>query len=270
MQTRNAPQAEDARVLLIEEHASNTMIVRRLMERFGIGNVHTASSGTIGLNMLGQSKPDLILMDCTMPGLDGYDATRLIRMKEMEAGNDAVPIIGMTANTTDRAKDNCMLAGMNDCAHKPIDPAEMHRLLSQYIHMRGYSLPELEQHEIADDNSVMDLSVLTQFARAGHEPLQMLAMAFVEESSGLLKILQQAFDEKDALKWAQTIHTLRGTSANIGARELESLANHRQERMPPEGAGTAIISQLQATYDKTCAILQDFLKDYPLDERLFI
>ncbi|HEY8963660.1 MAG TPA: response regulator, partial [Alphaproteobacteria bacterium] len=208
--TKSAIPAENARVLLIEEHASNVMITRKVLERFGIQNVHIASNGTVGLNMLHQSRPDLILMDCTMPGLDGYDATRLIRMKENESGASApIPIIGLTANTSDTAKNNCALAGMNGCAHKPIDPVEMHRLLSEYIQLRGYKLPEVEDMQVASDDRI-DLRVVAQFARAGREPLEMLVTAYIEESSELLKTLRKAYFEGDALKWAQTIHTLRG------------------------------------------------------------
>lgn len=271
MHPKSIPPVEKARVLLVEEHASNTIITRKLLERFGIGKVFTASSGSVGLNMLIGSRPDVILMDCTMPGLDGYDAARLIRMKETEAGADAhVPIIGMTANTSETARDNCLLAGMDGCAHKPLEPGEMHRLLSQYIQMRGYILPEIEPQEMTQDNSVMDLRVVSQFARAGHEPLQMLAMAFIEECGALMQTLRIAFEKADALKWAQTIHTLRGAAANIGARQLQELASHRQERLPTPEAGPAIINELQAAFDATCGVLRDYLKDYPLDERLFI
>lgn len=263
MQFKKPLAAGDACVLLIEEHASNIMITRRLLERFGIGQVFTASNGTVGLNMLGNRRPDLILMDCTMPGLDGYDATRLIRMKENESGIDTpVPIIGMTANTSQTAKNNCMLAGMNDCAHKPLDPNEMHRLLSQYIQMRGYKLPELEPHEAGSSDARIDMAVLAQFARAGREPLYMLVSAYIDESSAMIKNLKDALANNDHLKWAQSIHGLRGASANIGAREVETLASHRQERLPNAETGPLVLAEIEAAYGHACKVFEEYLENY--------
>ena len=260
MSVKKAPPAGEARVLLIEEQASNIMITRRLLERFGIGNVFIASNGTVGLNMLKESKPDLILMDCTMHGLDGYDAARLIRMKETEAGSsNRIPIIGMTANTSNTAMDHCLQSGMNGCAHKPIDPAEMHELLSQYIQMRGYKLPQIEASEMPPQDERIDMRVVAQFARAGREPLHMLIHAYIDETSDLIATLRDALVRGDHLRWAQTIHTLRGASANIGALEMVEMASHSKERLPEREAGEQYLIKLRESYNFVHKTLEDYL-----------
>lgn len=105
------------RVLVAEDNAVNRLVICRLLEKHGI-EVRTAVDGEACVEQWKGQAPDLILMDCQMPGCDGYEATRRIR-----TGGGDLPIIALTANAMAGDRARCLEAGMNDHLSKPIDPS---------------------------------------------------------------------------------------------------------------------------------------------------
>jgi signal transduction histidine kinase/CheY-like chemotaxis protein len=116
--------AKGRRILLVEDNVTNQMVARLLLERLGHA-VYLAGNGTDAVAYLQSNDCDLVLMDCEMPGLDGYAATRAIRAYGSTARNPRVPIIALTANAMPEEERKCRAAGMNDFLTKPVRAREL-------------------------------------------------------------------------------------------------------------------------------------------------
>jgi CheY-like chemotaxis protein len=110
-------RGQGARVLVVDDNAANQKVALRMVERLGYrGNV--ASTGAEAVAMLGHAHYDAVLMDCQMPEMDGYEASRQIRHNER--GGRRVPIIAMTADALSGERERCLAAGMDDYVSKPV------------------------------------------------------------------------------------------------------------------------------------------------------
>ena len=105
------------KVLVAEDNRLNLRLAVRVLETFGL-EVDTAIDGESATTMVRQNSYDLVLMDCLMPGMDGFEATRLIREREVDTG-EHIPIIALTANVLPEDRDACLAAGMDDFVSKP-------------------------------------------------------------------------------------------------------------------------------------------------------
>lgn len=108
-------------VLLVEDDIVNQEVASRLLSKFGL-EVDIVENGQIAIEKLEQNDYSLILMDCMMPVMDGYLATKLIRTGSLEQHKKSIPIIALTANAMDGSAEQCLVAGMDDYISKPLDP----------------------------------------------------------------------------------------------------------------------------------------------------
>ena len=129
-QTPAVPSTDlGARVLLVEDNEVNQRVAGHLLRRAGC-TMDVAANGEIALAMLAAGRYDLVLMDCQMPVMDGYDATAEWRRRE--APGARLPVIAMTANAMQGDRERCLAAGMDDYVAKPIQPAELVRVMSRW------------------------------------------------------------------------------------------------------------------------------------------
>ncbi|MGO1718571.1 MAG: ATP-binding protein [Luteimonas sp.] len=131
------------RVLLVEDNPVNLMVGQRLLSMLGI-TCDTAGNGEAALMRMSASRYDLVLMDCQMPVMDGYSATRQWRKSEAESGGGRhLPIIAMTANAMAGDRQKCLDAGMDDYLPKPVTRSELERCI--YHWWNPDQLPPLEE-----------------------------------------------------------------------------------------------------------------------------
>jgi len=124
------PQRLDGRVLVVEDNAVNRMLAVRLLERLGL-RVDTAENGREAVEATAKHDYDVILMDCQMPVMDGFAATREIRRREGDARR--TPIVALTANALAGDRDRCILAGMDDHLGKPLRPGQLGRTVKRFL-----------------------------------------------------------------------------------------------------------------------------------------
>lgn len=117
----------EAHLLVVEDNSTNATIVTGLLEKFGI-EVSLAENGLKALSMLENHDYDLVLMDCQMPEMDGYEATQRIRKQGL-----SIPIIALTAQAMREDEQKCLDAGMNAYLSKPIDPFQLNQLLAEWL-----------------------------------------------------------------------------------------------------------------------------------------
>lgn len=123
----------NAKILLVEDNPINQMVAQKMLEKAGFKST-LANNGVEALAILAEQVFDLVLMDCQMPEMDGFDATREIRQRNIKALNQQpVPIIAMTANVMSGDRDRCLDVGMNDYLAKPVQFDELDALLRKWL-----------------------------------------------------------------------------------------------------------------------------------------
>jgi CheY-like chemotaxis protein len=125
-----APVRLVGRVLLAEDYPANQRIACWMLERLGL-EVDVAADGKEALTRLQNHRYDLVLMDCQMPELDGYDATRAVRAGQ--AGDPTVPIVAMTASALPADRERCLSVGMNDYIAKPVQQDQLAKALGRWL-----------------------------------------------------------------------------------------------------------------------------------------
>jgi CheY-like chemotaxis protein len=123
---------DGCRVLVAEDQRTNWMLIERLLARIGCSAAN-ATDGRSVLAKLDSDHYDMILMDCQMPVLDGYDTAREIRRREVAERRDHIPIVAMTASAMDGDRERCLAAGMDDYIAKPVDSEKLDQLLRRWL-----------------------------------------------------------------------------------------------------------------------------------------
>jgi signal transduction histidine kinase/CheY-like chemotaxis protein/HPt (histidine-containing phosphotransfer) domain-containing protein len=119
------------RVLLVDDHPINRRLGRILLEQLGV-EVQEAVDGVRALEILGTQRFDLVLMDCQMPEMDGYEATRALRSREAGTGGH-LPVVALTANAMTEDRDRCLAAGMDDFLTKPLRDVDLLAVVRRYL-----------------------------------------------------------------------------------------------------------------------------------------
>ena len=218
------------RILLVEDNLMNQEVGVELLNRAGI-DVDVANNGAQALEMLAGQRYDAVLMDCQMPVMDGFEATRRIRA---QAAFAHLPILAMTANTMSGDRKKCLAAGMNDHIAKPVDVDQLFTTLQRWV-TPGAVQPRaaVAQPEPANLPEVAGLELNAALRRLGGDRglLRRLLTRFCEsesESAAQIRIALAAGDREVATR---TAHTLRGLAGNIGADEVALLAGEVETQL---------------------------------------
>ncbi|HKJ98508.1 MAG TPA: response regulator [Desulfotignum sp.] len=214
------------RILVVEDIETNRITARTLISRLGYA-IDEAEDGKQAVKKHGRLPYDLILMDCQMPVMDGYAATREIRSEETLQKQGRTPIIAMTGNAFARDREKCFAAGMDDFITKPVQPD----ILAQKIWMHLFAKPDADPDTRAEQVSAPPVESSMRFnkeqlwERFGHDKdmIQEILTAFFQETPGLLKDLAHAVENKDVQAVAACAHALKGSAANVNADRLKNL-----------------------------------------------
>jgi CheY-like chemotaxis protein len=124
-------EADSLRILLVEDNPINQMLAQAILNKLGFA-FDCVENGLEALSALRQGTDALVLMDCQMPVMDGYEATRRIRLGE--AGSQiSIPVIAVTAHVFETDRDKCRQAGMDDYLAKPFSPGELSDMVAKCL-----------------------------------------------------------------------------------------------------------------------------------------
>lgn len=229
-----------ARVLLVEDNLINQEVAKGILDDLRL-SIDVASNGLEALEMLktvGVEQPyQLLLMDCQMPEMDGYEASRAIRAGRAGGRYVEVPILAMTANAMRGDKEKCLAAGMNDYISKPLDVDNLETLVVKWLRISSTSEASpvkqtavTEQSLEADEARaplIWDQQAALKRCRNKPERLISLLSSYVENSQQEIDALERAGTQYDLSLLAKLAHGLKGVAANMGGdqfvRQLELL-----------------------------------------------
>jgi PAS domain S-box-containing protein len=198
------------RILLAEDNLINQKVARRMLEKWGC-SVHTVGDGGAAIAALEAETYDVVMMDCHMPGLDGYEATTEIRRREKATGAH-IPIIAMTANALEGDRDRCLAVGMDDYVRKPVKPDD----LSKALHLWG-SHAETTLPARAEGSPILDLEQLNEACGGDADLMRELQDEFLRTAPGGLDRVAQAVHAGDAPGLVLAAHSLKGACWSLGA-----------------------------------------------------
>ncbi|MDS4029984.1 MAG: response regulator [Candidatus Contendobacter sp.] len=238
------PPRFDGRVLVAEDNPVNREVVLAMLEPLGC-RVTVADDGRDALVALAREPFDLVLMDCQMPVLDGFAATKAWRQQEVATGKRRVPIIALTADVIKGVRERCLEAGMDDYLSKPLEQAQLVAALDRWLPATGEvaaapaAAPSTAATPLATPSTAPPASPLDQRAlnqiRAMQRPgspdlLGKIIGLYLENSPGLLRQIRDAVASQDGDALRQAAHSLKSSSANLGATELAALCKALEQR----------------------------------------
>ncbi|GMQ75753.1 MAG: hypothetical protein BMS9Abin01_1010 [Gammaproteobacteria bacterium] len=235
-----------AHILVVEDSPLNQELTREMLSRSGC-RVTVAKDGREAVHAVEKNDFDLIFMDCQMPEMDGYETTRQIRQREATEGdNRHIPIIALTASSRRRDCKACEAAGMDDYLGKPFGLGQLRDKLEQWLPPpsidatdRGATLPRNRQFENDADLNDPDVALLDEAALdnirvAGEdgssELLDRLIDIYFENSPKLIEDIRLGIESNDPDSVRIAAHTLRSSSASLGAKRLASLCEDLEDK----------------------------------------
>ncbi len=232
--TRLSREFPGRRVLLVEDNEVNRELAHEMLTAVGLV-VDLAENGLQACECVQRTAYDLVLMDCHMPVMDGYSATRRIRE---EFGMRQLPIIAMTANALASDREHCLAIGMNDHIPKPIDVTALYATLTHWLGQPG-ALRE-PAATATDPTAQPDIDIDSALARlGGNRPMFNRLLTRFRDNQGNVPALLDADRQRgDHSAMILRAHTLRGLAGNLGAIKLSRLAGQLEDRLkagPPPG-----------------------------------
>ncbi|MEI6895180.1 MAG: transporter substrate-binding domain-containing protein [Colwellia sp.] len=248
-----------AKILLVEDNDINQELAVEILKANGMV-VAVANNGQIALDMLANDSFDGILMDCQMPIMDGYTATKLIRKK---AKYKDLPIIAMTANAMAGDKEKVLAAGMNDHIAKPIDVKKMLQTMAQWIDIKEKKEPLIDMTPSNTPKSAIDFSMLIDIdiqqglaITQGNDVLYFkLLNKFYLSQKGFIEQYQQAEYSEDKNASERAAHTLKGVAANIGAIKVQKAASELEMASKQQLDKSMIALQLLAVSNELASVI---------------
>ncbi|HET8744064.1 MAG TPA: ATP-binding protein [Ramlibacter sp.] len=250
-----------ARVLVAEDNETNQVVVRGLLAQAGYRDVTVVGDGVEALAAMAAADYDLVLMDCRMPRMDGYEAARRLR-----AQGFTQPIIALTANAAAGERERCLAWGMNEYLSKPIDAAQLARVLAEWTGQappldarardaspaaaRAAAPPPFASGAVFDRAQALD-------RLGGDEELLRVALgAFRENTPQVLQSARAALAAGAAPDVRRHLHSLAGSASMVGGTPLHALA----KELEAEAADGALIT-VQARLGELDALLARFLEE---------
>ncbi len=221
-----AEPGSSMRVLLVEDNAVNREIAEELLALLGV-HVEVARSGQEALDRLQASAPsayDLLFMDCHMPGMDGFEATR--RIREREQPGEHLPIVAMSASATVEDRQRCTAVGMDDFLAKPIYLDALRDMVQKHG-VGGGEEPARDTDATPPRRGpvpVFDRATALRIVGGNASLLQRVVAAFEAELPAQVEKLEQAMEARDFPGARQLAHSVKGAAMSVAATELRALA----------------------------------------------
>lgn len=263
---------EGALILIAEDHDVNRILMEKLLDKRGHRTI-AAADGLEAVRLAGAPGVDLVFMDCQMPELDGYAATRRIREREAGRAGTRLPIVAMTAHAMAGDREKCLAAGMDDYVAKPLRPDEVDAMLARWLPARG---GDGNGHGNGDAPAVASVAAAGEEADAVDpidderfgdltrdftpEVVREVVHAFIDSTPPIIERIVLAAEGDDHVEIAQGAHRLKGGCLAVGAGQLNDLAGELEQLGRSQAPGDALrdaAARLEDAWGRTRRALRE-------------
>jgi two-component system sensor histidine kinase/response regulator len=257
----------NARILLAEDSAVNQEVAMAMLERLGY-RADRVANGVEALEALGKADYDLVLMDCLMPEMDGYEATRSIREGRSGARNPRIPIIAVTADAMAGDRDRCFQTGMSDYISKPVELGKLAGMLEKWLirpsdgdglaTARSDGSTTAGGQSLGSAKAVIDEDEMLARLMGDKKLAAKVIAGFLSDTPRQLVILKNKLEEADVQGALMVAHSLKGAAATLSAEALQSLSFEMQEAAASEdlNKARALMPQMEEQFKLLKATLK--------------
>lgn len=228
------PNLVNTKILLVEDNDINRLYASNILKSWGC-EFELAENGLIAVEKVKAGNFSIILMDIQMPVMDGFEATKAIRM--LEDKKSQTPIIALTANATQKDIEKCLQSGMNDCVPKPFTPDELYQSLLKFAFgERENPSSKPEQHNRKDQSSRVDLSYLKKVSNNNQQFVAEMIETFKVSIPKSIEEIKTNLKKKDWESLARSIHRIKPSLSMMGLAQLKEDAQHLERLAKTSGS----------------------------------
>ncbi|MBL0699751.1 MAG: response regulator [Desulfosarcina sp.] len=274
--TQNKNKFADANILLAEDNPVNREVALSMLEIFKC-KTDIAENGSQAVKKTSGKSYDMVLMDCHMPELDGFEATSQIRKNEQIKGNNhRIPIIAMTANVQKGIQDDCNAVGMDGYISKPFTMEHLESVLNQWINtdrkradsrMQSKKVPLESRHtEIPKEEEILEKEALAKIRALQREGvpdiLNKVIGLYLESSPDLIQSIKESVRQGNSSLLHEAAHSLKSSSANLGAMRMAAICKELENmgRNARSADATSLINAVATEYKQVTNALQQEIK----------
>jgi two-component system sensor histidine kinase/response regulator len=250
-------------ILIVDDDAMNRAILGAMLRQLRYP-FHIAANGQEAVEATRQQTYAAILMDCLMPTMDGYDATRQIRQEERAAAASSpwrhVPVIAVTAVAIQGARERCIAAGMDDYLSKPVVIQSVADVLDRWVADRSDAPAWTPSQDLSSrpvDDDVLDAQSLQDLR--GLDPdngdtfVAAVVQDFLADVTPRFATMRTQIERNDVPGLVQEFHSIAGCAAIVGATRVETLARSIQtvDAIAEPGVAGELVSRLEAAFEST-------------------
>ncbi|MFY9742802.1 MAG: PAS domain S-box protein [Candidatus Sulfotelmatobacter sp.] len=253
------PQKRHGRILVAEDNQTNQEVALALLRKLGY-DADLVANGKEAIRALQQVDYDAVLMDCAMPEMDGFEATRRIRKHQSETLNPRIPIIALTADAMIDDRNKCLSAGMSDYLAKPVESWQLSGILEKWLKTsaRGGDVRSPASPSPPNTGVVFNQDELLARLMGDKGLARKVITAFLNDAPQQLRALKSKLEAGDADGARLQAHTLKGASATVSAEALRALCSAAQEAAASKDLGRALrlLPQMEEQFELFKAALK--------------
>jgi two-component system, sensor histidine kinase and response regulator len=248
------------RILVAEDNPTNQDVAVAILRKLGY-EADVAANGEEAIRALQQAHYDAVMMDCEMPEVDGYEATRRIRERRTGTRNPSIPIIAITADAMAGDRDKCLQAGMSDYLAKPVEPRQLAGLLEKWLIVPagvGDVRPPTDQSP-ARTEAVFNREELLARLMGDQGLASKVIAGFLNDAPRQLLALKHKLEKGDADGARVQAHTLKGAAATVSAEALRALCVEVQKAAAAKALhrALALLPRMQEQFELLQATLKE-------------
>jgi signal transduction histidine kinase/CheY-like chemotaxis protein/HPt (histidine-containing phosphotransfer) domain-containing protein len=221
----NLPNYSSKRLLVVEDNKVNQKVILAMLDKFQCVP-DLAENGQVAIDKLAEQSYDLVLMDCQMPIMDGYEAIRILRGQELAQNRQRTPVVALTAHASNDEREKCLSAGMDNFLTKPVIKAELAKILAHWLGQSSFTDNQQSSVESIDDNTNEQMTLvwdkITTLKQLDYdsELLDDMINLFLMDIPVRLADLEQAVALNDVPAIAEAAHAIKGMAGHFFARTL--------------------------------------------------
>lgn len=243
----------DAEVLLVEDSPINQEVSEKMLKKYGC-QVTCVSNGQEAFEILQKQSFDLVFMDCQMPIMDGYEATRLIRKEEDRAGCPRTPIVALTAYAMKGDAEKCLAAGMDGYLSKPVNRDALAAMLYRWLGNTDTEVdPAEKEATLSTTSDILDAAAIEEVRDLMGDGYASFIKRWIENAQLQMGVLADNLALDDFQKIKAVAHNLKSSSAALGAGDFSKAAAQLElyclnTVVPEHGAVAVLVGDLKHAY----------------------